>query len=74
MGVSILTNLGHPEWIADSPKEYIAIINRLASDWEKLNNTRLSLREEMLASPLCNAPLFAKNFEDTMLSLFPEVV
>lgn len=74
MGVSILTNLGHPEWISSSKGEYLEVIKELVNDWNKLNQIRSSLREKMLDSSLCDAQQFAKNFEQKMLSIIDEYI
>jgi predicted O-linked N-acetylglucosamine transferase (SPINDLY family) len=54
MGATLLTNIGHPEWLANSEDEYIDIAVNLASDVEKLNQIRKSLRGEVEESPIMN--------------------
>lgn len=71
-GVSILNNLGHPEWIASDETEYVNKAIVLASDVESLNSIRLGLREKMKASPLCDGETFTRNFEHTLRSLWKE--
>ena len=51
IGASILTTLGHPEWIATSEQEYVEKAVALASDPHKLSTIRQNLRAEMEASP-----------------------
>jgi len=63
VGVSLLTNLGHPEWIAASPEEYVKIAVELANDLPRLASLRSSLREKMQASPLMDAAGFARDIE-----------
>jgi predicted O-linked N-acetylglucosamine transferase (SPINDLY family) len=63
VGVSLLSNLGHPEWIAASPEEYVKIAVNLAKDLPRLAELRSSLREKMRTSPLMDAPRFARDME-----------
>ena len=49
IGASILTTLGHPEWIATSEQEYVEKAVALASDPQKLSTIRQNLRAEMEA-------------------------
>jgi protein O-GlcNAc transferase len=64
-GVSILTNAGLPELIADSPDQYIQIAANLANDLPKLSHLRSTLRDQLRASPLMDAPRFARDMEAT---------
>ncbi len=63
-GRSILSNIGLPELIAYTPDQYIQIAIDLARTTERLNNLRLSMRARMLASPLMDAPAFARDMEE----------
>jgi predicted O-linked N-acetylglucosamine transferase (SPINDLY family) len=63
MGASILTQLGLPELIAESEADYVAKAVALASDRKRLTELRSELRPTMAASPLCDAPTFARNME-----------
>jgi predicted O-linked N-acetylglucosamine transferase (SPINDLY family) len=60
----MLTNLGHPEWIADSAEAYVAKASALAADLPLLAATRASLREKMRSSVLMDAPRFARQIEN----------
>ena len=62
-GVSLLTNVGHPDWIATSAEEYVAKARGLTGDLERLERLRAHLREEMRRSPLMDAPRFARHVE-----------
>lgn len=66
MGVGILAHLGHHDWIARSPDEYIAIAVRLAGDVESLNRTRLGLREEMESSVLMREDVYMREFGNAL--------
>jgi len=62
-GVSILSNLGHPEWIAQTPDQYLQIVTELSQDLPKLAALRAGLRTRMLQSPLMDATTFTRQFE-----------
>jgi predicted O-linked N-acetylglucosamine transferase (SPINDLY family) len=62
-GVSILSNLGLPELIASSPEQYVRVAAELALDRSRLSQLRATLRDRMQASPLMDAPRFARNVE-----------
>ena len=62
-GLCQLMNLGLPELIASSPEQYVRIAAELAQDLPRLSELRATLRERMQASPLMDAPRFARNIE-----------
>jgi predicted O-linked N-acetylglucosamine transferase (SPINDLY family) len=62
-GLSQLTNLGLTELIARTPQEYVQIAAKLANDLPRLAELRRTLRPRMQASPLMDAPRFARNVE-----------
>jgi len=62
-GLSQLSNLGLPELIARTPEQYIQIAADLANDPPRLAELRRTLRSRMQASPLMDAPRFARNIE-----------
>src|SRR5450759_578619 len=62
-GESILHNVGLPDWIAADNEAYVAIAVARAADLSGLATLRAKLRPRLLASPLCDAPLFARNLE-----------
>jgi predicted O-linked N-acetylglucosamine transferase (SPINDLY family) len=62
-GVSILSNIGLHELIADTPEQYIRIAADLANDLPRLSHLRSTLRDRMLHSPLMDAPQFARDME-----------
>ncbi len=63
MGLSILTTVGIPEWIAYTEAEYINICLRLAKDINYLQQLRATLREKMRQSPLMDAISFTRQLE-----------
>ena len=62
-GVSLMTNIGLPEWVAHSPQEFLDIGARLAADIPALAQLRAGLRKRFMASPLGDQALFARDFE-----------
>jgi protein O-GlcNAc transferase len=63
VGASVLTNVGLTELIAEMPGQFVQIATDLAGDAERLGMIRQSLRERMLASPLCDEPGFVRELE-----------
>jgi predicted O-linked N-acetylglucosamine transferase (SPINDLY family) len=63
VGVSVLSNLGLPELVAHAPDQYVQIALGLANDLPRLKELRSTLRPRMEASPLMDAPRFARNIE-----------
>ncbi|MBG1270968.1 tetratricopeptide repeat protein [Nostoc sp. WHI] len=55
VGVSLLTTVGLPELIAYTPEEYVDKAVALASDLPTLSQLRANLRQQVAASPLCDA-------------------
>ena len=65
---SHLTNAGCGEFVARDFDDYVAKAVNLASDRARLAQWHERLRPQMAASPLCDAPRFARNFEAAMRS------
>lgn len=63
LGSSILTGLGHPEWIARTEDGYIEKAVTLASDHAKLAARRNTLRTELQNGPLMDEAGFARRVE-----------
>jgi len=63
IGSSILSAVGHSEWVATSEDEYISKAVNLASDIEKLNIIRSSLRKNIEQSPVMDHRGFVKKLE-----------
>jgi len=69
-GESILYNVGLPDWIAADDEAYVAIAAARAADLAGLAVLRAGLRARLLASPLCDAPRFARNFEAALRAIW----
>ncbi len=63
VGTSLLHAVGLPDLIADSQARYVEIAAALARDPDRLAALRRQLRPRLLASPLGDAPAFARRFE-----------
>ena len=61
--MSILSNVGLPELIAETPEQYVAIAVELGGDRARLSALRGSLRERMRSSPLMDAKGYAADVE-----------
>jgi len=62
-GVSILSNLGLPELIAQAPDQYVEIAVQWAEDRTRLAQLRAGLRERMRSSALMDGPRYAADVE-----------
>jgi len=63
-GMSILSAIGHPEWVAHSEDEYVEIAAAMAGDLERLSDIRSNLRAELRASRLMRSDLFTRDLEN----------
>ena len=69
-----MSTLGHSEWVATSEREYIQKAVNLASDIEKLNIIRNSLRKKMEQSPIMDHKGFVCELENTYESMWENYV
>jgi predicted O-linked N-acetylglucosamine transferase (SPINDLY family) len=63
-GLSQLTNLGVPEFVAHAENDYVAIATELAGDLPRLAELRETLRPRMEASVLMDAVRFTRGIEN----------
>lgn len=70
MGVGSLAHLGHHDWIARNPDEYLRIASTLAADVQALNTIRLGLRQEMEASVLMREDVFTQELGHALRSMW----
>lgn len=61
-GVGLLMNAGLPAWIATDLDDYVKLAVSHASDLPRLAALRVTLRSQVLASPLFDASRFASHF------------
>jgi predicted O-linked N-acetylglucosamine transferase (SPINDLY family) len=67
-----LSNIGFANWVATDREQYIRIAQSLASDLARLAELRKTLRERMLASPLMDAPRFARHIETAYRTMWQQ--
>ncbi|MEI6002935.1 tetratricopeptide repeat protein [Paraburkholderia bengalensis] len=60
---SVLHAAGFGDWICVDEASYIDKVREVTADADALASLRGRLRERLLASPLCDAKRFARNFE-----------
>lgn len=69
-GVGLLNNAGLPEWVAADPDDYVARAARFAGDLPGLQRLRSGLRAQVRASPLFDAPRFARHLEEALRAMW----
>jgi predicted O-linked N-acetylglucosamine transferase (SPINDLY family) len=69
VGASLNTRLGLDAFIAQTPQEYIELAARHAKNKNRLYETKSKLRAHLLASPLCDAQGWAKDFCEAVASV-----
>jgi predicted O-linked N-acetylglucosamine transferase (SPINDLY family) len=69
-GVGLLMNAGLPEWVAEDPNDYVARAVSHAGDLQSLARLRAGLRQQVLASPIFDAPRFAGHFEAALRGMW----
>jgi hypothetical protein len=69
-GASLLAAAGLEDWIATSEAGYVAKAIALAADLPRLARLRAGLRTQALASPLFDAPRFARNLEAALWGMW----
>lgn len=70
VSASLLTQIKHPEWIAEDDDEYVRIAAELVSDQNYLAQIRKTLRDDVLQSSLGDAQMFARSVEDAYRALW----
>ena len=69
-GVGLMMNAGLPEWIAADDDDYVARAVSHASDLQRLAALRNGLRQQVVASPIFDAPRFAEHFEAALRGMW----
>ncbi len=69
-GENLLKNVGLHDWIARDDEDYIDRAAMLATKSSELAVIRATLRDKLLASPLCDAERFARNWQNTLHQLW----
>lgn len=68
VGASLLHSIGHEEWVAYTPDDYVRIATTLAGDCASLASLRSTLRAQVQASALMDAARFTDELEQAYLS------
>ncbi len=70
VGESLLQNSGLTRWIAQSPDDYVEKAVAAARDLSALSQLRQQLRDQFVASPVCDAPRFTAQLETAFRSMW----
>ncbi|KAI5560800.1 hypothetical protein BDE02_16G071600 [Populus trichocarpa] len=70
VGASLLSNVGLGHLVAKNEEEYVQSALQLASDIAALSNLRMSLRDLMSKSPVCDGPNFTLGLETTYRNMW----
>ncbi|MBZ0104029.1 MAG: tetratricopeptide repeat protein [Sulfuricella denitrificans] len=71
-GASLMACAGLPDWIAQNEEDYLARALALASNLDQLAQLRSRLRQQVLVSPLFDAPRFALQLEDALQDMWQQ--
>lgn len=63
LSTSLLHSVGHPEWVTNSPAQYVSIAVALANQPAELAQIRRTLRAQVQASALCDEAGFVERLE-----------
>jgi predicted O-linked N-acetylglucosamine transferase (SPINDLY family) len=74
VGLSILTNIGLPNLVAQTPGQYVEKAIQLASDIPALAKLRETLRKQMNDSPLSDAATLARQIEKEFRAMWKSYV
>jgi predicted O-linked N-acetylglucosamine transferase (SPINDLY family) len=69
-GASLLSCAGLGDWVADNKNDYVAKALAKSSDIDRLAKLRAGLRQQVLASPIFNAPRFARQLENALQGMW----
>lgn len=72
VGSSILSTIGHPEWICETEDEYVEKAVSLATDLSALAEIRRNLRQDMRNSALMDEVGFTRRFETDLRKMFTQ--
>lgn len=70
VGASILAHSGFGFLVGSSFKDYVNISTKLAADIERLRNVRVTLRDALKESVICNVELFARSMENAYRQMY----
>ena len=70
MAASLVSAIGHPEWIAADEGDYVGKVIALARNAAIRKDLRASQRKSMSLSPLCDSGSLARSLEDAYEQMF----
>lgn len=73
-GESLLSAAGLSDWIAADDDDYVAKAQAFVADLPQLAALRARLRDQLLASPLCDAARFAANLSSAFQGMWRQYV
>ena len=71
-GASLLSAAGLADWVTDDEAGYVELALAKAANPRALAQLRLGLREQVLASPVFDAPRFARQLEQALAGMWQE--
>lgn len=71
-GESMLRTLDLGDWVADGESDYVERALRLTADLDALQALRAGLRQRLEASPLMDAPRFARDLEQAFRGIWQD--
>lgn len=69
-GVGMLSNVGIGDWIAEDLEDYVDRAIAHSQNLQKLNTLRIGLREQLIASPLCDAKIFSTHLANALRQMW----
>jgi predicted O-linked N-acetylglucosamine transferase (SPINDLY family) len=73
-GLTFLSLLGLTDLIVQDTSSYIDIAVNLAGDVDRLESLRMTMRDKMAASPLCDGVRYSRNLENAFELIWEEYV
>ena len=70
---SLLSAIGHTEWVAQDAQSYVKIAQSLSQDLVSLAKVRAQLRQDMRASSLMDVAKFTQGLEQVYWNLFMKI-
>jgi protein O-GlcNAc transferase len=69
-GASLMSAAGLPNWVANSPEDYVAKASYWSEHLDELATLRGGLRDQVRTSPLFDSPRFARAFTEAIESAY----
>jgi len=70
VGLSVLAQVGHEEFVASTPEEYVDIAVSAAGNKKRLQSVRAGLRETMRKSKLMDVEVFSKELAEAYSGMY----